>query len=327
VTAHALIRCFAFLLLLLGPAAPSLAAPPDWAREWPRTNFAKASVPLDEILSGGPPKDGIPAIDKPEFIGISGNHGLSPREPVISVQSGGEARAYPLRILIWHEIVNDTVNGTPIAVTFCPLCNSAVVFDRRVDSRILSFGTTGKLRNSDLVMYDRQTESWWQQFLGEAIIGELTGKQLPLVSSRVESFERFAERLPNGSVLVPPKGSGRAYGTNPYVGYDRTAKPFLYHGRYDDRIPPLARVVVVGDQAWTLDLLMKRRNIEAGDFVLTWEPGQSSPLDATTIDAGRDIGNVIVQRRTTSGLEDTVYDVSFAFAFRAFHPKAPIHAE
>jgi hypothetical protein len=327
VTAHALIRCFAFLLLLLGPSQPGVAAPPDWAREWPRTDFSKASVPLDEIVSGGPEKDGIPAIDKPEFTAIRGNHGLSPREPVISVHIDREARAYPLRILIWHEIVNDTVDGTPIAVTFCPLCNSAVVFDRRVDGRVLSFGTTGKLRNSDLVMYDRETESWWQQFLGEALVGELVGKQLPLVSSRVESFQRFAERFPNGNVLMPPMGSGRAYGTNPYAGYDRSAKPFLYHGRYDDRIPPLARVVVVGDQAWTLDLLMKRRKIEAGGLVLSWEPGQSSPLDAATIDAGRDIGNVVVQRRTALGLEDAVYDVSFAFAFRAFHPNAPVHAE
>jgi hypothetical protein len=327
VTAHALIRYFAFLLLLLGPAEPGVADPPEWSREWPRTDFSKASVALDEITSGGPPKDGIPAIDMPEFTIIKGNHGLSPHQPVISVHIGREARAYPLRILIWHEIVNDTVDGTPIAVTFCPLCNSAVVFDRRVDGRVLSFGTTGKLRNSDLVMYDRQTESWWQQFLGEAIVGELVGKQLPLVSSRVESFESFAERFPSGSVLMPPKGSGRAYGTNAYAGYDRSAKPFLYHGRYDDRIPPLARVVVVGDQAWTLELLMKGRKIEAGDLVLTWEPGQSSPLDAATIDAGRDIGNVVVQRRTASGLEDAVYDVSFAFAFRAFHPNAPIHAE
>src|SRR5262252_3817364 len=116
--------------------------------------------------------------------------------------------------------VNDSLNGMPIAVTFCPLCNSAVVFDRRVEGRVLSFGTTGRLRHSDLVMYDRQTESWWQQFLGEAIVGELVGKQLPLMASRVESFERFAAQYPNGNILLPPKGSGRPYGTNPYVGYD-----------------------------------------------------------------------------------------------------------
>lgn len=317
----------AMLAVVAGLSAPAAAAPADWLREWPKTDFTKASVPLAEIVSGGPPKDGIPAIDHPEFAGAAAKQGLPLREPVISVQIGGEARAYPLRILIWHEIVNDTIAGKPVAVTFCPLCNSAVVFERRVDGRLLSFGTTGKLRHSDLVMYDRETESWWQQFLGEAIVGELAGKQLPLVPSRVESFARFVERFPEGHVLVPPSVSGRPYGANPYAGYDRSARPFLYHGRYDDPIPPLARVVVVGDQAWTLDLLMTRRRIEAGDLVLTWEPGQSSPLDAATIEAGRDIGNVVVQRHTTAGMEDVVYDISFAFAFRAFRPTGPLHSK
>jgi len=321
------VRLIALMALLVGWSAPIAAAPAEWSREWPKTDFSKASVPLDELISGGPPKDGIPAIDDPEFVAAPASQGLSPREPVISVRIGKAARAYPLRILIWHEIVNDTVDGTSIAVTFCPLCNSAVVFERRVDGRVLSFGTTGKLRHSDLVMYDRETESWWQQFLGEAIVGELVGKRLPLVPSRVESFERFAERFPSGQVLVPPRAGGRAYGTNPYVGYDRSERPFLYRGRHDDPVPPLARVVAVGDQAWTLELLMQRRRIEAGDLVLTWEPGQSSPLDAAAIEAGRDIGNVVVQRRTAAGMADAVYDVSFAFAFRAFHPNGPIHAE
>ena len=147
------------------------------------------------------------------------------------------------------------------------------------------------------------------------------------MASGVESFERFAERYPNGDVLMAPKGSGRPYGTNPYVGYDGAAKPFLFHGRYADSVPPLARVVVVGDQAWTLDLLMKQHTIEAGDLVLTWEPGQSSALDAATIDAGRDIGNVVVQRRTPQGMQDAVYDVTFVFAFRAFHPNGTLRWE
>jgi hypothetical protein len=324
---HALMRFAAFVLLLLATSRPAAAEPPDWSREWPRTDFSKTAVPFEDIISGGPSKDGIPAIEDPQFARVTNADALSRHDPVISVQSGGEAHAYPLRILIWHEIVNDSLNEMPIAVTFCPLCNSAVVFDRRVDARILSFGTTGKLRYSDLIMYDRQTESWWQQFLGECILGQLVGRKLSLIPSRVESFERFQQRYPNGKVLLPPRDSGRAYGTNPYPGYDRASKPFLYRGHYSDRIPPLARVVVVGDEAWTLDLLMRRWRIEAGDLVLTWEPGQASPLDSATIDAGRDIGNVLAQRRTAAGLDDTVYDVSFAFAFRAFHPNAPIHDE
>ena len=321
------------LLLVLGPllvtigGRAGLADPDAWRGEWPRTDFARNSIPYDEILSGGPPKDGIPAIDQPRFIAAAEAGDLVPHEPVISIQLGGEARAYPLRILIWHEIVNDTIAGVPIAVTWCPLCNSAVVFDRRVSGRILSFGTTGKLRHSDLVMYDRQTESWWQQFLGECIVGALLGTKLESLPSRVESISRFKSRFPNGLVLASPSGSGRAYGRNPYVLYDTSATPVLYRGSYTGKIPPLARVIVVGDDAWPLEDLMKRRRIEAGDLVLTWEPGQASPLDAATIEAGREIGNVIVQRRRGAALEDAVHDISFAFAFHAFQPQGRLHVD
>jgi hypothetical protein len=246
---------------------------------------------------------------------------------VISIQIGGEARAYPLRIMIWHEIVNDTVGGTPVAVTWCPLCNSSVVFDRRIAGRTLSFGTTGKLRNSDLVMYDRETENWWQQFGGECIVGALLGAELKLLPARVESIERFRSRFPGGQVLVPPEPGARSYGRNPYVGYDRAARPFLFRGSLPEGVAPLARVVVVGGEAWTLDMLKERRRIETGDLVITWEPGQSSALDAAAIDEGQDVGNVVVQRHASGGLEDVVYDVSFAFAFHAFHPHAPIHVK
>jgi len=253
--------------------------------------------------------------------------GLVPHEPVISVAIGGEARAYPLGVMIWHEIVNDTVGGMPIAVTWCPLCNSSVVFDRRAGGRTLSFGTTGKLRNSDLVMYDRETESWWQQFGGDCIVGTLLGAELKYLPARVESVERFRTRFPHGRVLVPPDPEGRDYGRNPYAGYDSAVRPFLYRGSLPQGVPPLARVVSVGGEAWTLDLVKSRRRLEVGDLVITWELGQSSPLDAAQIDAGQDIGNVVVQRRTARGLEDAVYDVSFAFAFHAFHPQAPIHVK
>jgi uncharacterized protein DUF3179 len=316
-----------WLMALLMVTTPGFADPASWHQEWPRTDFSRHSVDLSEIVSGGPPKDGIPAIDKPSFAPVSQVHDLAPRAPVISVASGSEAKAYPLRIMIWHEIVNHTVGGVPIAVTWCPPCNSSVVLDRRVGGRTLSFGTTGKLRNSDLVMYDRESESWWQQFGGDCIVGALLGAQLKLVPMRVESFARFAARFPRGLVLLPPSGSGRTYGVNPYAGYDRAAAPFLYRGKYTGPVAPLARVVAVGHEAWILDLLKKRGQIETGDLVLTWQPGQASPLDAADIDAGQDIGNVVVQRRTGHGLEDAVYDVSFAFAFRAFHPNALIHAE
>src|SRR5215471_19364222 len=185
-----------FLLALI--ASSTKAGPNDWRAEWPHTDFSRHSVAVEEIFSGGPPKDSNPAIDQPSFAPAADARDLAPHEPVISVEIAGEARAYPLRVMIWHEIVNDTVGGTPIAITWCPLCNSSVVFDRRLDGRALSFGTTGKLRNSDLVMYDRETESWWQQFGGECIVGTLLGAELKNLPARVESVERFRARFPQG---------------------------------------------------------------------------------------------------------------------------------
>jgi len=304
---------------------PSLAAnPARWQGEWPNTDFSKHSVAYDEIMSGGPPKDGIPSIDDPEFEPRD-EVDLPDNEPVIGLTLNGEAKAYPLRILMWHEIVNDEIGGVPVAVTYCPLCNTGIVFDRRVEGRVLEFGTTGKLRHSDLVMYDRETESWWQQFLGEAIVGEMTGTRLEMIPSRLESFARFAERAPDGLVQVPGGDYRRAYGRNPYAGYDRSPSPFLYRGPMPEEVAPLARVVRVGDEAWALDLVRDKGQIEVGDLRLVWEPGQASALDAGTIAEGRDVGNVVVQKKTDDGWEDAVYSVDFAFAFRAFYPEGEIH--
>ena len=193
----------ALLALCFSFANAAQASPDRWRYAWPKTDFSKTSIDFDEIMSGGPPKDGIPSIDAPRFVPVAESSDLAATEPVIGLVVAGDARAYPLRILIRHEIVNDTVGGIPVAVTYCPLCNSAVVFDRRVAGEATEFGTTGKLRNSDLVMYDRATESWWQQFLGEAIVGARTGTRLKVLPARLESWERFAQRFPDGRVLVP----------------------------------------------------------------------------------------------------------------------------
>ncbi len=307
-------------------AEPTQRVPAGWRREFKKTDFANASIRFDEVLSGGPPKDGIPSIDKPSFVSIAeASDDLAATEPVISVQVNGEARAYPLAILMWHEIVNDEIAGVPLTVTFCPLCNSAIVFERTVDGQVLDFGTTGKLRNSDLVMYDRQTESWWQQFLGEGIVGEFNGTLLTMLPVRVESFARFQERFPQGLVQKRPFNVRRSYGRNPYSGYDTSSRPFLYRGSYPQDIAPLAYVVAVDGEAWSLDLLRAEQRIEKDDLVITWEPGQNSALDRGRIADGRDIGNVVVQRRQDGELVDAVYDVTFAFSFHAFHPDATIH--
>jgi hypothetical protein len=324
------LRRFALMLPVLATfAAGGVRAdsPAEWRAEWPKTDFARHAVPLAEIRSIIA-KDAIPAVDAPRFASIAAIGGALPdREPVVTVALGGKARAYPVRILTWHEIVNDELAGTPIAVTFCPLCNSALVFDRRVGGRTLDFGVTGKLRNSDLVMYDRQTESWWQQFTGQGLVGQHAGTQLVFVPMRLESYARFKARHPAGEVMLPP-GSARPYGRNPYAGYDSSRKPFLYSGPLPEGVAPLERVVVVGEEAWTFGLLMKVKRIERRDLLIMWEPGQASALDQSDIAESRDVGNVVVQRRAADGAWiDTVHDVSFAFAFRAFHPKGTIHKE
>ena len=314
--------------LLIGPwaeATPALAAAADWRAEWPATDFTKRTIDLSEIRSGGPPKDGIPAIDNPRFAPVGEVTDLTPTEPVIALSVDGDARAYPLRVLTWHEIVNDTVGGVPVAVTYCPLCNAAIAFERQVDGRVLDFGTTGKLRHSDLVMYDRQTESWWQQYMGTAIVGELGGLELEMLPVRVEAFERFARRHPEGRVLVPSDPSLRPYGANPYVGYDGSRVPFLYDGSFPEGIAPMAYVVAVGDEAWSLDLLREKGQLEAGDLQLTWEPGQNSALDAQIISQGRDIGNVTVRRRADGTLTEIPHHVTFAFVFHAFQPEGRLH--
>ncbi|MEO1090917.1 MAG: DUF3179 domain-containing protein [Pseudomonadota bacterium] len=312
----------------LAQAEAKIDVPADWVRAWPRTDFSRLAVAPHEIRSGGPPKDGIPSIDEPRFRpAASLVDELPATEPVMTVVIDGDARAYPLRVLIWHEIVNDTVGGRPVAVTFCPLCNSGVVFDRTVAGAATTFGTTGKLRASDLVMYDRATESWWQQFEGRAIVGARTGATLERLPARLESFERFRDRHPTGQVLVPSAGAARDYGRNPYAGYDSAPRPFLYDGRYDGPGVPLMRVVAVAgaDRAWSLELLRQEGRIEHGPWVLSWTPGQNSALDTARIGDGRDVGNVVVRRRDGDGqLVDAVYDVPFAFAYRAFNPDQPI---
>lgn len=201
-------------------------------------------------------------------------------EPVITVSVNGAARAYPLGILMTHEIVNDELGGKPIAVTFCPLCNSGVVFDRRVGERLLEFGNTGRIRHADMVMYDRATESWWQQFTGEAIIGSQAGTLLRALPARLESLARFRERAPDVKVMIPADVMRQPYGETPYFHmgslWDTQSRNMVrerYPSDLPDGISPLTRVVAVGDRAWSVDLVRENSRVEADGLVLTWHTG------------------------------------------------------
>jgi Protein of unknown function (DUF3179) len=305
----------------LGEASP----PPPDAADW-KTDFSKRLVPLEEFQAGGPPKDGIPAIDVPHFTQASDVDWLGSKEPVIEVTIGQEARGYPLQVLIWHEIANDRVAGVPIAVTFCPLCNTAVVFDRRLDGRVLDFGTTGKLRDSDLVMYDRQTESWWQQFSGEALVGELAGAELSQLPVRIVSWSEFLREHPGSAVLDRETGHFRDYGANPYSGYDSVDSSPLFEVRNedDDRLPPKERVVYVevGDEAFAIPFssLAEERVVEVdtedGDLVVSSPVRVNSALDEASIASGRLVGAARVE---LDG-EPVPFMEPFWFAVAAFRP-------
>lgn len=246
--------------------------------EFPKTNYKKASVEINEIMTGGPPRDGIPSVDYPQFINAEqASAWLQDPEPVISLQYKGVVKAYPLQILMYHEIVNDKIAGVPVAVTFCPLCNASIVFERVLgegDSRVvLDFGTTGRLRKSDLVMYDRQTESWWQQFTGKGIIGDYTDTELVRIPSQIVSFGEFRKAFPDAEILSKETGYRRLYGRNPYSGYDDiNNNPFLFRGEIDSRLPAMERVLSIRSEANTqLIPLSKLRDVPVANLTVDEE--------------------------------------------------------
>ena len=279
---------------------------PGW-----KTNTAKRTVELYELEQGGPGKDGIPAIDRPAFTNPrSAQQWLRPNEPVISVVINDQSRADPLQILLWHEIVNDTIAGIPVAVTFCPLCYSANVFDRRVEGKTYSFGVSGMLRHSDMVMYDRQTESLWQQISGEAIVGDMVGSQLKRLPAQIISFEQFRSVYKKGLVMSKDTGFRRNYGRNPYAGYDDITKtPFMYRGETDSRLTPMEKVVTVSvvdsDKAYPYSVTKERRvindKIAEVPIVVFHDDGAVSALDKKLIGASRKVGSTGVFDRRIDG--------------------------
>jgi hypothetical protein len=310
------------------------------SREGWETDFSQHVVPLVSFQSGGPGKDGIPAIDRPRLSTVpAASRWLEASEPVIEVTVGGRSRAYPLQILIWHEIVNDRLGGRPIAVTYCPLCNSALAFNRRLGSRTLSFGTTGNLRNYDLVMYDRQTESWWQQFDGTAVVGALAGERLGRLPAPMRSWREFARDHPRGTVLSRDTGYRRPYGSNPYVGLDEPPRSRTECGLLavlgsaptcptsrDGRLPLRARVVLIERAGEDLVIPFRalRRTAEIGVNVggerldVSWHPGQRSPFPDAEGGARKQVGSAVVRSSRTG--RRLPASTPFWFAVAAFHP-------
>lgn len=334
-----------------------------------KVDTEKANIPIGDILSGGPPPQGIPALgfsgdwtevarptDAPNFVSQDeASNWLGAAEPVIAMRIGDEAKAYPLQILTWHEIVNDTLGGRPVAVTFCPLCNSALAFDTRIplsaesleqiqslnaDAPVIetdedfladytaqgndadvvvnlldvTFGVSGTLYNSNMLMFDTASSTVWSQLIGVAAVGTLTDTRLLRYPAQIVSFAEFREAFPDAPVLSRDTGFNRRYGSNPYVGYDDAdSPPFLFNGLSDGRLPPKARVITVegvdDDVAYPFEVLAEARvvndTIADNPVTLFWQEGTASALDQSSIADSRDIGAVGVFNRVVDGQELT----------------------
>ena len=277
--------------------------PVDSALRGNRANpgFPEPVIEPTLIRSGGVPPDGIPAIDVPNFVTVDDADFLVDEEAVVLVEVDGLAKAYPIQILIWHEIVNDTFGDVPVSITYCPLCNSALAFDRRFGDRVLDFGTSGELYQSALVMYDRQTESLWAHFTGQGLVGHYAGAQLDIIPAQTVSWAQFARAHPDGLVLDTQTGASRPYGQNPYPGYDfEQSDPIagFFNGDIDRTLAAKARIVGIADDAGSvavrLEDLVTSPVIPVGEgdrnLVVFHQPGLASALDSFEVGGGRDVG-------------------------------------
>ncbi|QLH07056.1 DUF3179 domain-containing protein [Nitrosopumilus ureiphilus] len=225
------------------------------------TDGVKHLIPLDRIKGGGPPKDGIPSIDNPIFTNVRDSQFMSDSDTVIGLEINGEAKAYPIFILVWHEIVNDYVGGVPVAITYCPLCYTNQVFERVIDGQEVTFGTSGKLYNSNLLMYDRLTESYWSQALGTAVKGELTGYQLDLVPFDVITWGDWKKLHPDTKLLTTDTGYIRSYATDPYGNYYTEPRIMFPVEHSDDRLHP--KEIIIGFNEDGIFKAYKQNDIES----------------------------------------------------------------
>ncbi len=229
------------------------------------TNGIKHLIPLDKIKGVVPQMDGIPSIDNPVFADIQGSYFMSDSDTVIGLEINGEAKAYPLFILVWHEIVNDNVGGTPVAVTYCPLCYTNQVFERVIDGQEVEFGTSGKLYNSNLLMYDRFTESYWSQALGIAVKGELSGYKLNLVPFDVITWGDWKTLHPDTMVLTTDTGHIRSYATDPYGNYYTEPRILFPVEHSDDRMHP--KEIILGFNQDGIYKAYKQNDIESNTII------------------------------------------------------------
>ncbi|HKY60832.1 MAG TPA: DUF3179 domain-containing protein [Gemmatimonadota bacterium] len=287
-------------------------------------DLSGALVPVDEILSGGPPRDGIPALTDPPFERVPAVDWLKPGDRLLALEHGGVAKAYPIRILNWHEVVNDRVGSRAVAITYCPLCGTGMAFDLAKseagrpfleDRQPLELGVSGLLYNSDVLMYDRQTESLWTQIGRQAIAGPLRSERLAMIPLLHTTWGRWQEEHPDGLVLSRNTGHGRDYDTDPYMSYERSTRTMFPVAHRDDRLPEKDLVLGItrgdGAVAFPLDRLAERprpvrATVGGEELFVYWFPDSETAF-ATSLN-----GNPVPAT------------IAYWFAWSAFHPSTRV---
>ncbi len=282
-------------------------------------DYSRHSIPTDEIYDGGPGKDGIPAIMNPRFISVAeaDSDFLKNNDRVLGFVHRGKARAYPIKILNWHEIVNDRVGGFSIVVTFCPLCGTGMVFDAMIKNRKMTFGVSGLLYQSDMLMYDHQTESLWSQIHKVAVTGPLTGTRMKLLPSTQTTWGQWKKKYPDSQVLSDQTGYHRDYNRDPYEGYDKSPRLFFGVDNVNARFHPKEKVigVEIGDiaKAYPFSELAKHKGpvqdiIKKKRIIVRYD--KSSETASVHDDSGTELSSV----------------VGFWFAWYAFYPETKVYA-
>lgn len=333
-------------------STPQTSLPP--AKKIMITDGIKHSIPLDQIVSGGVPKDGIPSIDNPRFVSIKeAQRFLVDGDFGIGLEYRGEARFYPFKILVWHEIVNDWVAGEPLAITYCPLCLTGIVFKREVNGQPVEFGVSGKLFNNNLLMYNRskdpKNESLWLQAVGRAVVGPDTGKELEIIPSDNIAFGDWQKAHPEGKVLSQQTGFNRNYDRDPYGNYYTTPGTLFPLTHQDSRLPDkevvlgvevngkfkaypekeLKKVVLVNDEVGGEPIVIWKNpenqvsralSRRLDDQVLQFELRDNQPVEVTTNTRWSWEGVGVKGKLKGKRLTEPRQIISFWFSWAANHP-------
>ena len=276
---------------------------------------SRHSIPVDDIYDGGPGKDGIPAILHPKFIPAGEAAFLKKHDRILGIIQSGQAKAYPIKILNWHEIVNDRIGGTSVVVTYCPLCGTGMVFDTKVDGRKLTFGVSGLLYQSDMLLYDHQTESLWSQIKSEAVTGSLTGARLKLRPSTHTNWESWKARYPKTLVLSDDTGYRRDYDRDPYQGYETSKRLMFGVNAMNKKYHPKEKVI----------------GIKSGKVVKAYPFSELGKVESPVKDVlGKTPIRVFYDRKTRTAVirdengRQMPSVVGFWFAWYTFHPETRV---